>query len=181
MVKSKWQQVVASMTLAVSFTVSSRCWYRLIKKKFCNLRTQRKNKCWNRKGSKNRWYASLKGSEDDRHPLICIYTIMNYFHFLLTSLWNSSNYQESLQLLFFPKAVPLQQICFLTLFFLQLPYKFSHPSWWLQGITKMRIRVISLSWRVQGPLSERRDGKSRNQSSLGLLNFFSDYLLRMNI
>lgn len=118
---------------------------------------------------------SFKGSEADRHPLVCIYTIMNHSYFLLTSFWRSSKNQELLQLLFFPKLVPLQQICCFYTVLLHPPYKFFHPSWWLQGITEKGIRGFSLSWRPKTFAWGERQKEQESLCGLSLFSFFRLY------
>lgn len=52
------------------------------------------------------------------------------------------------------------------------PYKFFHPSWWLQGITEKGICVVSLSWRPRTFAWGQRQKEQESQSGLSLLNSF---------
>lgn len=99
------------MTLAVSFNLSTRCWYRLTS--YVNEEHGEKNKCWNRRGSKNQWCVSLRGSAADSSPQFVQHCCEPLPFSLLTSFWNSSKYPKLLWLLFFPRAVPPQQVFFL--------------------------------------------------------------------
>lgn len=92
--------------------------------------------------------------------------------FLLPSFWKSSMNQELLQLLFFPKLVPLQQICCVYTVLLRPPYKFFHPSWWLQGIAEKRICVVLLSRKPRTVAWGGRQKEQESWSGLSLLSFF---------
>lgn len=113
MVKWNWRQVIAVMTLAVSFNLSTRCWYRLTS--YVNEEHGEKTNAEIGEVVKisDVWVSEVQLLIVP--PSLCN-AVMNHSLFL-TSFWKSSKYPGLLQLPFFPRAVPPQQVFFLLFFY----------------------------------------------------------------
>lgn len=102
-------------------------------------------------------------------------TVMNHspvLPVLLTFLWKSSKYPELLWQLFFPRAVALQQICFFTLCFYSPLTNFLI----LHDGSRASLKWEFALFCCPGESKDFWDQESRNQSSLGLLTFFFQFV-----